>query len=186
MNDSNQNTHQQTPLATRVSSACDRCKRNKSRCDIYRPCSLCLRASTECRSVNTRPATWRRPGSTTETLESRPQNGKRRRKANLPGGDGRRLRSVHRLQSFETINDTPETVNFVTDPGDTRSDSGDDGEAESTISMARKVYSLDQQQLMFSGDGPDYKSTLSTGLGSPAHLRQPAHNSTPTFPRLAH
>jgi hypothetical protein len=35
-------------LPTRVSNACDRCRRNKSRCDPYRPCSLCTRANVEC------------------------------------------------------------------------------------------------------------------------------------------
>ncbi|KAF2818434.1 hypothetical protein CC86DRAFT_399249 [Ophiobolus disseminans] len=35
-------------LPTRVSNACDRCRRNKSRCDSFRPCSLCARAKVEC------------------------------------------------------------------------------------------------------------------------------------------
>jgi hypothetical protein len=35
-------------LPTRVSNACDRCRRNKSRCDPFRPCSLCTRANVEC------------------------------------------------------------------------------------------------------------------------------------------
>jgi hypothetical protein len=35
-------------LPTRVSNACDRCRRNKSRCDPYRPCSLCTRANVPC------------------------------------------------------------------------------------------------------------------------------------------
>lgn len=63
------------PLPTRVSAACDRCRRNKSRvraatiapaireskhqvqmlisaqCDAFRPCSLCLRADAHCRST---------------------------------------------------------------------------------------------------------------------------------------
>ncbi|RDI81939.1 hypothetical protein Vi05172_g8126 [Venturia inaequalis] len=36
------------PLPARVSDACQRCRRNKSRCDTYRPCSLCKRANVEC------------------------------------------------------------------------------------------------------------------------------------------
>lgn len=39
-------------LPTRVSNACDRCRRNKSRCDPYRPCSLCTRANVECVAGN--------------------------------------------------------------------------------------------------------------------------------------
>jgi hypothetical protein len=39
-------------LPTRVSNACDRCRRNKSRCDPFRPCSLCTRANVECLTGN--------------------------------------------------------------------------------------------------------------------------------------
>jgi hypothetical protein len=39
-------------LPTRVSTACDRCRRNKSRCDPFRPCSLCIRANVECIASN--------------------------------------------------------------------------------------------------------------------------------------
>ncbi|WQF82355.1 hypothetical protein CDEST_07369 [Colletotrichum destructivum] len=35
-------------LPTRVSNACSRCRRNKSRCDSFRPCSLCVRANVDC------------------------------------------------------------------------------------------------------------------------------------------
>jgi hypothetical protein len=147
MNETNQDSRQQTPLATRVSKACDRCKRNKSRCDPFRPCSLCLRANTECTSTNTRTITSRQVGTNTETPVPRPASFKRRRRQNSSGGDERRLQSVHRLQSFETTNDHPETGNVDNDLGDMSGDTGDDGEAESTMSMARKIYSLDQQQL---------------------------------------
>ena len=148
MNEINQDPRQQTPLATRVSKACDRCKRNKSRCDTFRPCSLCLRAGTDCTNNNTRPVTARQIGSTTETPVSRPTTSKRRRKGESPDGNERRLHAVHRLHSFETTDDHfTETGHFDNDLGNTRSDTGDDGEAESTISMARKIYSLDQQQL---------------------------------------
>jgi hypothetical protein len=52
-------------LPTRVSNACDRCRRNKSRCDPYRPCSLCTRANVECLAGNNdqqpRPTKRKRP-----------------------------------------------------------------------------------------------------------------------------
>ncbi|CAL3965370.1 unnamed protein product [Diplocarpon coronariae] len=35
-------------LPTRVSKACDRCKSQKKRCDLERPCRHCVRAQTEC------------------------------------------------------------------------------------------------------------------------------------------
>jgi hypothetical protein len=137
MSETNQDPRQQTPLATRVSKACDRCKRNKSRCDTYRPCSLCIRANTEC--------TTRQAGANTEPPASRPAITKRRREDVSPSGNERNPHTVHRLQSFETTNE--QTGNFDSHPPDTHSDTGDDGEAESTMSMARKIYSLDQQQL---------------------------------------
>jgi hypothetical protein len=137
MSETNQDPRQQTPLATRVSKACDRCKRNKSRCDTYRPCSLCMRANIEC--------TTRQACANTEPPASRPAITKRRRDDVSPSGTERDPRPVHRLQSFEIINE--QTGNFDNHLPDTRSDTGDDGEAESTMSMARKIYSLDQQQL---------------------------------------
>lgn len=183
MNENNQNIHQQTPLATRVSSACDRCKRNKSRCDTYRPCSLCLRAGTECTSINARPATSRQAGSTTETSVLRQQNGKRRQKSTSSGDDGRRLRSVHRLQSFQTINDHAETGNLGNELSNNHSDAEDDGEAESTMGMARKIYSLDQQQLYdFAVD-----AIPGAGSGNPTpSASSPAIKKCPTSTFLTH
>jgi hypothetical protein len=137
MSETNQDPRQQTPLATRVSKACDRCKRNKSRCDTYRPCSLCMRANIEC--------TTRQASANTEPPASRPAITKRRRDDVSPSGTERDPRPVHSLQSFEIINE--QTGNFDNHLPNTRSDTGDDGEAESTMSMARKIYSLDQQQL---------------------------------------
>ncbi|KAH0287206.1 hypothetical protein M436DRAFT_67605 [Aureobasidium namibiae CBS 147.97] len=126
MNEINQDLRQQTPLATRVSKACDR----------------------YCTSNNTRPVTSRQVGSTTETPVSRPTTAKRRRKGESTDDDERRLHPVHRLQSLESTDDHPtETGHFDNHLGNTRSDTGDDGEAESTMSMARKIYSLDQRQL---------------------------------------
>ncbi|KAL6235292.1 hypothetical protein BDW75DRAFT_230471 [Aspergillus navahoensis] len=40
-----------SPLPTRVSSACERCRRHKTRCDPFRPCSLCVRAQVHCRPL---------------------------------------------------------------------------------------------------------------------------------------
>ncbi|PVH76500.1 hypothetical protein DL98DRAFT_293115 [Cadophora sp. DSE1049] len=37
-------------LPTRVSKACDRCKSQKKRCDLERPCRHCVRAQKECRT----------------------------------------------------------------------------------------------------------------------------------------
>lgn len=147
MSETNQDLRPQPPLATRVSRACDRCKRNKSRCDTHRPCFPCLRANTECTSTRTRPGISRQASTNTEPPVSRPEIEKRKQGETSPSGDERRLRVMHRLRSYENINDHPETEGYEKRPGDTRSDTGDDGEAESTMSMARKIYSLDHQQL---------------------------------------
>ncbi|KAH9213749.1 hypothetical protein DL95DRAFT_162390 [Leptodontidium sp. 2 PMI_412] len=37
-------------LPTRVSKACDRCKSQKKRCDLARPCRHCVRAQIECKT----------------------------------------------------------------------------------------------------------------------------------------
>ncbi|THW40431.1 hypothetical protein D6D21_06829 [Aureobasidium pullulans] len=147
MNQANQDPRQSTPLPTRVSKACDRCKRNKSRCDSYRPCSLCLRANAECTSTSTKTGLSRQDSTNTEASVSRPTAVKRRRNNDSQSGDERRFRSTSRLHSFEDISDRPNPENFDNHRGDTRNDAGDDGEAESTMSMARKIYSLDQQHL---------------------------------------
>ncbi|KAI5235954.1 hypothetical protein E4T43_08909 [Aureobasidium subglaciale] len=151
MPDTNQDPRQQTPLPTRVSKACDRCKRNKSRCDSYRPCSLCLRANAECTSTSRGAASVTRQASAGgETTASRSSTNKRRRIASSPEASESHARTISRLRSFEDIASRQNLEDADQTHQDSRSDAGnddDDGEAENTMSMARKIYSLDQQQL---------------------------------------
>ncbi|KAH6959794.1 hypothetical protein BKA56DRAFT_601251 [Ilyonectria sp. MPI-CAGE-AT-0026] len=58
-------------MPTRVPNACRRCRRNKSRCDSYRPCSLCSRANVPCE-----------PAPVDEPLRSRVRSCNRRVGAN--------------------------------------------------------------------------------------------------------
>ncbi|CAG7960041.1 unnamed protein product [Penicillium salamii] len=51
MNDGLDETYIRSPLPTRVRSACERCRRHKSRCDPVRPCSVCIRAKVDCRPL---------------------------------------------------------------------------------------------------------------------------------------
>lgn len=183
MNQANQDPRQSTPLPTRVSKACDRCKRNKSRCDSYRPCSLCLRANAECTSTSTKTGLSRQDSTNTEASVSRPTAVKRRRNNDSQSGDERRLRSTSRLHSFEDISDRPNPENFDNHRGDTRSDAGDDGEAESTMSMARKIYSLDQQHL----DEYAVNAIPGAEIGNPTPAApSPAVEKYPTNAYLTH
>ncbi|KAI4620075.1 hypothetical protein J4E89_004360 [Alternaria sp. Ai002NY15] len=65
------------PLPTRVSKACERCRRNKSRCDTSRPCALCIRANVECIvsnvEVSRAPKRRRTQGPSSEASHEQPQ-----------------------------------------------------------------------------------------------------------------
>jgi hypothetical protein len=124
-------------LPTRVSNACDRCRRNKSRCDPFRPCSLCTRANVECLAGNNedqpRPAKRRRtreplrdehlnpepPAPTTSGPHSQPPP------APAPGHD----RSEPILLSAGEIDQNAES----------RRPSVGDGPVESAVGIAHKV-----------------------------------------------
>ncbi|KAL3477568.1 putative C6 transcription factor [Aspergillus californicus] len=64
-----------TPLPTRVSNACERCRRQKTRCDNFRPCSLCARAKVDCRPLpgsQARKDSLRKPRRSIRSRQSRP------------------------------------------------------------------------------------------------------------------
>lgn len=141
MSASNRDTHHQTPLPTRVSKACDRCKRNKSRCDAYRPCSLCIRADAQCTTTSARARNSTAQTSTSEDLSSlNPSTHKRRRTTGpVEAQDSRSYNDVssHQISGNDDVHEHENSHDHAED----------DGEAESTMSMARKIYSLDQRQL---------------------------------------
>ncbi|RAH76558.1 hypothetical protein BO86DRAFT_451583 [Aspergillus japonicus CBS 114.51] len=108
-------------LPTRVSSACERCRLHKSRCDPYRPCSLCVRANVECRQ---RPAIQRRAGNIPSELLRGPTTGE-----NDPVTSLRTMSADNRRQHNPI------------------SSSIEPGEAESAMGIARKICELGSQHL---------------------------------------
>ncbi|KFX97821.1 hypothetical protein V490_02612 [Pseudogymnoascus sp. VKM F-3557] len=47
---------------SKVARACDRCKKQKLKCDVERPCTLCARSDIECTSNSTHGSRLNRPG----------------------------------------------------------------------------------------------------------------------------
>lgn len=68
--------------APRVPSACQRCRRQKLKCDRERPCALCTRSGVTCIS-ETRPKQRRRRATNRSTVESETQPFK---EASTPAG----------------------------------------------------------------------------------------------------
>ncbi|KAL4899230.1 hypothetical protein BDW74DRAFT_183973 [Aspergillus multicolor] len=118
--------YMRSPLPTRVNSACERCRRHKTRCDPFRPCSLCVRAQ-----VNCRPLPLSRP---------------RRDSTRISKPVARRTTGSPAV----TANNEPRTPAPHAQP-DGNIDSHDAshqvdyGEAESTMGIAQKIVGLDRQ-----------------------------------------
>jgi hypothetical protein len=121
-------------LPTRVSNACDRCRRNKSRCDPFRPCSLCTRANVECLTGNNED-------------HARPAKRKRTQEP---------LRHEHTNSEPPTVNEPPSQPapapghNSSSEPGllpaselhqdaESRRPSVGDGPVDSAVGIAHKV-----------------------------------------------
>jgi hypothetical protein len=125
-------------LPTRVSNACDRCRRNKSRCDPFRPCSLCTRANVDClagsNDVQSRPAKRKRTRgpSCDESLPPMPQSVE----------DSYTLPTLvpERDNTSDNRNDaTLQSLSeFPRDEG-SRRHSVSDGQVDSAMSIAQKV-----------------------------------------------
>ncbi|EYE94653.1 uncharacterized protein EURHEDRAFT_378109 [Aspergillus ruber CBS 135680] len=132
-------------LPTRVSSACERCRHHKSRCDPFRPCSLCIRANVDCRPIsaptqkqNSRNRKPRRrrpnPSRTTPTdetwnIDNAPQNDTESRAATAPA------------PAPAVDSDTAASTDM------SPQSSLDCGEAESAIGIARKICELGSQHI---------------------------------------
>ncbi|KAF5603128.1 C6 transcription factor [Fusarium subglutinans] len=150
-------------LPTRVSKACRRCRRNKSRCDSFRPCSLCQRSNVECE-----------PETLDQASKGKAKPNGHRRLARLR----QRTQQANRSSSCETlpVSLPPVQQQPLLSRGTTSADglaSGnisepaepaspceplDYGESESAMGFARKIYRLgsqtiDQQQCSAIPDG---------------------------------
>ncbi|RAL11871.1 Zn(II)2Cys6 transcription factor [Aspergillus homomorphus CBS 101889] len=130
-------------LPTRVTSACERCRLHKSRCDPYWPCSLCVRANVECRQ---RPAAQRRVRTASSRSENRGISSRRQ------------FRQVRVTRAEGPLQGTaPEESEPVTTPlgaevhnrvGYNQIQSSiEPGEAESAMGIARKICELGSQHL---------------------------------------
>ncbi|KAL4767753.1 fungal-specific transcription factor domain-containing protein [Aspergillus nidulans var. acristatus] len=119
-----------SPLPTRVSSACERCRRHKTRCDPFRPCSLCVRAQVHCR-----PLPISRPRRDTTRIS---KSALRRQSGSSPAVSANH---DHGAPAKQTERDRDEHH------ADGRDMSGrlEYGEAESTMGIAQKIVGLDRQ-----------------------------------------
>ncbi|KAL2857030.1 fungal-specific transcription factor domain-containing protein [Aspergillus pseudodeflectus] len=124
-----------SPLPTRVSSACERCRRHKIRCDPFRPCSLCVRAQVSCKPHNL---------NRTNRRSSKSISRSRRRQTSSAG-----VSDNHELENVEVSELQPPQAqthdhNNPADAGSPRRPM-DYGEAESTMGIAQKLFGLGRQ-----------------------------------------
>ncbi|KAI0011309.1 hypothetical protein F4779DRAFT_574336 [Xylariaceae sp. FL0662B] len=131
-------------LPTRVSNACERCRRNKSRCDAFRPCSLCVRANVECSSSSC-------------NIPSRAPKGKRKRSRSRGRSEasdqrfavGVSNRPPPRPEKQDTIqshgDSSRESDTEAIMDAETRQASVADGEADSAVGIAHKICQLSNQ-----------------------------------------
>ncbi|KAF5684973.1 C6 transcription factor [Fusarium denticulatum] len=139
-------------LPTRVSKACRRCRRNKSRCDSFRPCSLCQRANVECE-----------PETLDQGSKGKTKSNGHRRLARLR----QRTQQANRSSSRDALpvsappaqqqpllshgNTSAEEVDGrdISEPAEPVSpcEPLDYGESESAMGFARKIYRLGSQTI---------------------------------------
>ncbi|KAL4938787.1 hypothetical protein BDV06DRAFT_214827 [Aspergillus oleicola] len=121
-------SYMRSPLPTRVSSACERCRRHKTRCDPFRPCSLCVRAQVSCRPI---PISRGRKDSV-RTAKSIRRNSQRQNTspaAQTPAPRGR----TEDVESHAEVHGPLRPVEY--------------GEAESTMGIAQKIVGLGPQPI---------------------------------------
>ncbi|KAF2183298.1 hypothetical protein K469DRAFT_751583 [Zopfia rhizophila CBS 207.26] len=133
-------------LPTRVSNACERCRRNKSRCDPFRPCSLCVRANVECSSGSVNNSS--RPRKR-QRVRDPPVDRFQPSHPTLPGGASSRHSFSPEEQVAITNNSSFPlgTSREVATDADSRRQSVDYGEADSAMGIARKICRLSSQDI---------------------------------------
>ncbi|KAE8154079.1 fungal-specific transcription factor domain-containing protein [Aspergillus avenaceus] len=132
-------------LPTRVSSACERCRLHKSRCDHFRPCTLCVRANVNCQPLSVQQKDIR------SRVGSRRASRNARRQSQPP-----RPTSVQHLSERDVspghevdMPDQPQIADegdYLPPEGQARS-AVDCGEAESAMGLARKICELGSQHI---------------------------------------
>ncbi|KAJ4989316.1 C6 transcription factor [Stagonosporopsis vannaccii] len=134
------NTSATRQLPTRVSAACDRCRKNKSRCDPFRPCSLCIRARIQCSSTNVENpirATKRRRTQTPSREPSRDRAEASRGQCDTVQANDASAQQLHTADSY------PESE--IPGPDETTRPSSVEREADSAMGIAQRIYQLGNQ-----------------------------------------
>ncbi|XPS95262.1 hypothetical protein M3J09_004553 [Ascochyta lentis] len=153
------NTSAARQLPTRVSNACDRCRRNKSRCDPFRPCSLCVRANIDCSNSNVEApvrASKRRRTQPPSRESSRDDTEAPRGQPEAPQGDA----GVQQDQIAD-----PPVQSEASAYEESRRPSIAEGEADSAMGIAQRIYQL--------GNQPPLKRTTSAFPGGDVYIRNP-------------
>ncbi|RBQ86239.1 hypothetical protein FVER53263_20294 [Fusarium verticillioides] len=150
-------------LPTRVSKACRRCRRNKSRCDSFRPCSLCQRANVECE-----PETLDQGSKGKTRSNGHRRLARHRQRTQQPNRSSSReavpasAPPVQQQPFLSRGNTSAQGVDGedISEPAEPASpcEPLDYGESESAMGFARKIYRLgsqtiDQQQCSAIPDG---------------------------------
>ncbi|KAL4800136.1 fungal-specific transcription factor domain-containing protein [Aspergillus venezuelensis] len=134
--------YMRSPLPTRVSSACERCRRHKTRCDPFRPCSLCVRAQVSCRPI---PINRGRKDSVRTTKNIRRSSQRSNASPTASPSTPRESRNEIQSQTPVPRPPTEEFENHVEPHGPARP--VEYGEAESTMGIAQKIVGLGPQPI---------------------------------------
>ncbi|KAH6721570.1 fungal-specific transcription factor domain-containing protein [Leptodontidium sp. MPI-SDFR-AT-0119] len=141
-------------LPTRVSKACDRCKSQKKRCDLARPCRHCVRAQIECKTQTLETVKKARARRQTETPIPT---------SYLPLPDHQRQQSHHASESLTDAVDNRQdgmhwnarAVSSASDNQTPRASQAQlqhenssipEFQADSALAMARKIFGSQKSQ----------------------------------------
>ncbi|KAE8381714.1 fungal-specific transcription factor domain-containing protein [Aspergillus bertholletiae] len=135
--------HLRSSLPTRVSSACERCRLHKSRCDPFRPCTLCVRANVDCQAL---PA-QQRDAVRNRVASRRPLKQSRRQSQPRPRRTPAKQPPDHEDSPRPEVDTNVPGADFL--PADEHSARSaiDCGEAESAMGLAQKICELGSQHI---------------------------------------
>lgn len=135
----------QAPGSNRVGRACARCRRNKSRCDSFRPCALCTRAGASCvEDGNTtsvtnsveRNATTSFPPTPTQAPHGQSHRKRRRRS---PSGSWNHGVQEQMGVSQSQMANGPEPLQTPLNPNRGQRHDDEDDHGDSSIGIAKDV-----------------------------------------------
>ncbi|KAH6639228.1 putative C6 transcription factor [Boeremia exigua] len=156
------NTSATRQLPTRVSAACDRCRKNKSRCDPFRPCSLCVRANIDCSSTHVETPVTRATKRRRTRISSRETSRDRTETSRVLSEVAQEDASVQRLHITD-----PGAVSEEPGLGESTRPNSVDREADSAMGIAQRIYRLGNQPSLnrttsaFPGGGNQVRNTVS-------------------------